>query len=466
MKTIMGLELHVHLLTKSKFFCSCPTDYEGKEPNSVTCPVCLGFPGSKPKVNKKAIDFGIMVAKALNCKINSPMFFSRKSYFYPDMPKNFQISQYEIPLAIEGYLEITDKKIRIRRVHLEEDPARLAHVGGDISSAQYVLVDYNRSGIPMVEIVTEPDFNSTKEVREFLSKLSSILEHLEVADPTKEGALRVDANISLEGGERVEIKNITGFANVEKALSYEIVRQENLRRMNINVQRETRHFDATSKMTVSLRKKEFEEDYGYIFEPDLTEIEISREWVGELERKLPELPDARIARFVKEYKISERDAKVIVYVDKALADFFEACCKMYKKPVEVAKWVVTDLLKCLNFQGIRIRESKVKPKTFVELLELIEKGKITERLAKEIIKEYAATGKSPKEIIKKKGLSLMEKDKLVSAVKEVIKENKQAVGEYKSGKAKAVQFLIGQVLRKIKARADPKEIEKLIKELI
>ncbi len=466
MKVIMGLEVHIHLLTKSKFFCRCSTDYEDKEPNSVTCPICLGFPGSKPRLNRKAVDFGIMVAKAVNSKINSPMFFSRKSYFYPDMPKNFQISQYEIPLASGGKMELAEKTIRIRRVHLEEDPARLQHAGGDITSAQYVLVDYNRSGIPMIELVTEPDFNTTKEVREFLAKLVSILEHLEVADPNKEGAMRIDANISLEGGERVEIKNITGFANVEKALSYEIVRQQNLVNMGMTVKRETRHFEAENNTTTSLRTKEVEEDYGYIFEPDLTQIEIDKKWTDELEKKMPELPDARIMRFEKQYKLKERDAKVIVYVDKALADFFEECVMLYKKPEEITNWIVTDLLKCLNFQDMRLRDSKVKPKTFVELLELIDEGKITERLAKEIIKEYVATGESPKSIVKKKGLTLLDNKKLEDAVKEVVKENNQAVADVKAGKAKAVQFLIGQVLRKIKARANPVEVEKLIKELI
>jgi len=463
---VIGLEIHTALETKSKLFCSCSTNISDAEPNSVCCPTCLGIPGSKPKVNKRALDFGIMVAKALNCEISSEMFFSRKSYFYPDMPKNYQISQYEMPLAKNGYLEVLGKKIRIRRIQLEEDPGRLKHVGGDITSAQYVLVDYNRAGIPLLEIVTEPDFNSVKEVREFLSKLSSILEHLEVYDPSREASLRVDANISIEGGGRVEVKNVTGFANVEKALNYEIVRQKNLIQMGVKVERETKHFDAESKMTTTLRKKEFEEDYGFILDSDLTKIEISKEWIEEIEKRLPELPDARVDRFVEEYKIKERDAKVIVYVDKALADFFEKCCKIYKKPKEIAKWIVTDLLKCLNFQGIRIRESKVKPKTFVELLKLIEEGKITERLAKEIIKEYVASGESPKAIVEKKGLTLIEKDKLVVAIKEVIKENTQAVKDYKAEKEKAMQFLVGQVLRKIKARADPNEIRKLIKKLI
>jgi len=466
MKAKMGLEIHVHLLTDSKFFCCCPTDHENKEPNENTCPICCGFPGSKPKANKKVIDSVIMVAKALNCKINSETFFSRKSYFYPDMPKNFQITQYEIPLSRDGYLEISNKKIGIRRVHMEEDPAKLVHVGGDITSAKYILADYNRSGIPLIEIVTEPDFRTTKEVREFLTKLSSILEHLEVYDSSKEAALRVDANVSLEGGERVEIKNITGFKNVEKALNYEIVRQESVRRMGMEVQRETRHFDAQSKSTVTLRKKEFEEDYGYIFEPDLTRIEISDKWLKEIDKKMPELPDQRIERLVKDYGITGYQARVVVYTDKALADFFEECCKIYKKPIDIIKWIVTDLLKSLNWNKVTIRKSKVKPKTFIELLKLIDTGKITARLGKEIIKDYVVSGKSPKEIVEKKGLSLIDEDKLIKSVKEVIKENSQAVEDYKKGKKKAMEYLIGQVLRKIKARADPNKIRKLIEELV
>jgi aspartyl-tRNA(Asn)/glutamyl-tRNA(Gln) amidotransferase subunit B len=465
-KVMMGLELHVHLLTNSKMFCSCSTDYDKKDPNELTCPICLGFPGSKPKINKKVLDSSIMVAKSLNCKISDVTFFSRKSYFYPDMSKNFQISQYEIPLATNGFVELTEKKIRIRRVHMEEDPAKLVHSGGSITSAQYVLVDYNRAGIPLIEIVTEPDFESTKEVREFLSKLSSILEHLDVYDSGKEASLRVDANISINGGERVEIKNITGFANVEKALSYEIIRQENLARMGQKIVRETRHFDADTKMTATLRKKEFEDDYGYIFEPDLTDIEISKSWNEKIEKEMPELPDARVKRFIKEYRLTERDAKVIVYVDKALADFFENCVKIYKNPIVIAKWIVGDLLKCLNYQDKAIRESKVSPELFVELLQLIDKGDITDRLAKEIIKEFVGSGESPKEIVKKKNLGRIEDKKLESVVKEIIKENKKAVDDYMSGNEKAIQFLIGQVLRKTKSAADPNKIKEMIKKML
>lgn len=464
MKAVIGLEVHVHLLTESKLFCSCKADYEDKEPNASTCPICLGFPGSKPIINKKAIDSGIMIAKALNCKIAPEIFFSRKTYFYPDMAKNFQITQYEIPLARGGNLEIFDKEIRIRRVHIEEDPAKLVHVGGGITSAQYVLVDYNRSGIPMAEIVTEPDFSDTKEVREFLSKLQSILEHLEVFDASKEGSIRVDANVSIEGGTRVEVKNISGFANVEKALNYEIVRQKNLLQMGMKVDRETRHFDADTKTTTTLRKKETEEDYGYIFEPDLTMIEIGKVWVDKLSEKMPELPDQRIERFVKEYKIPERDAKVIVYVDKALADFFEECVKLFKEPAYVSRWVVTDLLKVLNWNDLTIRKSKLPPEVFVEFLKAMNKGELTERLGKELIKELVPTGKSFEDLIKEKALP--KKLDLESVVKEVIEENEKAAEDYKKGNEKSIQFLIGQVLRKTQAAGDPNKIKELIKKLI
>jgi len=466
MKAIIGLEIHVHVLTKSKLFCGCSTDYEDKEPNSVTCPICLGFPGAKPKLNRKVLDSAILVAKALGCEINSPMFFSRKSYLYPDLAKNFQITQYEIPLAVRGTMLLVNKKIRIRRVHIEEDPAKLIHVGGDITSSKYVLVDYNRSGIPLLEIVTEPDFESVEEVGAFLSKISSILEYLDVFNPSMEGSLRIDANISLEGGERAEIKNITGFKNVEKALNFEIVRQNSMSKMDLKVERETRHFNAENNSTVTLRKKEFEEDYGYIFEPDLTKIEIPNKTVDDLVSKMPELPDHRVERFLRQYSIPYDQSRVLVYVGKDLAEFFEECCKLNKDAKTISKWIVTDLLKCLNFQGTRISKSNVEPRTFIELLELIESGSVTERLAKEIIKEYVATGVSPKTIVKNKGLTLIGEEELIKTIKDVIKENNKAVCDYKNGKEEALKYLLGQVLRKIEARADPNKIKTLIESMI
>jgi len=465
MKTMIGLEIHCQMKTQSKMFCECSTDYRDKKPNSVTCPLCVGFPGPKPKVNKKALDFGMLVAQALNCKVADEMYFSRKSYFYPDLVKNFQISQYDIPLATGGFLELNGKKIGIRRVHLEEDPGKLLHISGNINTAKYVLIDYNRSGIPLCEIVTEPDFKTPKEVRLFLNKLSTILEYLGVYDPALEGSMRVDVNISIGGGERVEIKNMTGFQMIEKALNFEILRQKNIVRSGGKIEQETRAFDADKAITRTLRTKETEEDYGYIFEPDLTRIEISNVWKKQIKKQQPELPDERIVRLVKDYKIDEYQARVIIYTDKPLADFFEDCCKLFKKPQQIAKWIVADLLKCLNWHGISIRESKVTPKTFVELLKLIDKGKVTERLAKELIKDYVDTGKSPKQIIKEKGLELISRDEVKKVIERVIKKNQQAWKDYKSGKKKALEFIIGQVLRETKAKADPKVVRELIKKI-
>ena len=466
MKAIMGLEVHVHLLTKSKLFCSCSTEYEGREPNANTCPICLGFPGSKPKVNKRAIEHGIKISKALNCEILPEIYFSRKSYFYPDMPKNFQITQYEIPLSRNGFLLLDEKRIRIKRIHLEEDPAKLIHVGGGITSAKYNLIDYNRSGIPLVEIVTEPDIRSTKEARMFLSKLSVILDHLGLYDPAGEGSLRIDANISLEGGQRVEIKNITGFKNVEDALNYEIIRQESLTNMNIEIERETRHYDAKNNTTSSLRKKEYDEDYGYIIEPDLVKIEVDQSWIERLYREMPELPDSRIERFINQYKIPRFQSKIIVNTGLDLSDFFEDCGKLYDKPKDIASWIVTYLLKSLNYEGLSLRESKVKPETFVELLEMIDEGVISERLAKELIKEYTSSGESPRVIVERKNLGLMKRDELRDAIEAVLDVNEKAVVDYRSGNMKVIDYLLGQVLRRIEARGKPNEVKILVKEAL
>ncbi|MCW4050979.1 MAG: Asp-tRNA(Asn)/Glu-tRNA(Gln) amidotransferase subunit GatB [Candidatus Bathyarchaeota archaeon] len=466
MKATIGLEIHVHLLTDSKLFCSCRTSLMGKEPNENTCPICLGFPGSKPKANKRAIDHGIVLAKALSCSLVPEIRFSRKNYFYPDMPKNFQITQYEVPLAMNGYVMLGNRKIRIRRVHLEEDPAKLIHVGGDITTARYNHIDYNRAGIPLVEIVTEPDLEDTKEARLFLEKLSVILDHLGVYDPTTEGAIRVDANVSIDGGQRVEVKNITGFRNVEKALNYEVVRQKSMANMGIDVSRETRHFDAESGTTSSLRKKETEDDYGYIIEPDLVKIKLHSEWVDKLTESMPELPDHRIERFIEQYSIGRFQAGIIVNTGLQLSLFYEECCNLYKDPKIVVNWIVTYLLKSLNYERLNIKESKVKPETFVELLKLIDEGVISERTAKELIKEYTVSGESPRKIVKEKNLSLMSEDELHKVVSEVIEENPKAVNDYQSGHVKAAEYLIGQVLRKTRARAAVDTVRKLITDMM
>ncbi len=460
MEVMIGLEVHCQLDTKSKLFCSDSTDHHGKPPNADTCPICLGFPGSKPKVNKKAIDYAIMIGMALNCKIAERMWFSRKTYFYPDLPKNFQITQYEVPVASDGYLNVGSSRIRIRRVHIEEDPARLVHMGGDITSAEYVLIDYNRSGTPLAEIVTEPDFKNTKDVRAFLQKLASMLEHLGVYDSSEEGSLRIDANVSIEGGERVEVKNISGFENVEKALNYEIVRQNGMRRMEVEVERETRHFDAESRTTKSLRKKETEDEYGYIFEPDLPEIHINGNWMENVRSAMPELPDQRVARFVREYGLTDYSAGVIVYTDKRLADFFEGCCRIYGRPAEVANWTINYLLKSLNWRSERIGASKVREETFVELLQMIDSGEITERYAKELIKEYVDSGESPRKIVGMEGDGGAAP--LEEAVAKVAAENRAAVEELRAGKGEVMGFLIGRVLAETGKRGDPKAIREAI----
>jgi aspartyl-tRNA(Asn)/glutamyl-tRNA(Gln) amidotransferase subunit B len=465
----IGLEIHVQLNTKSKMFCSCSTDYRDAEPNSKTCPICVGFPGSKPKVNKKALDYGISIAHALNCQILPEMFFSRKSYLYPDLAKNFQITQFEVPLGKKGRLKINtngdEKTINITRIHLEEDPGKLIHISGDITSAKYVHIDYNRSGIPLCEIVTEPDFENPKEVREFLTKLSTLLEYLDVYEPSLEGSMRVDVNISLEGGERVEIKNMSGFGKIEKALNFEIVRQKGILRVGGKVKRETRAFDEEKGITKSLRSKEMEEDYGYIFEPDLTRIEMEDRWKREIKEELPELPDHIVKRYGKDYGLREYQARVIVYTGKTFSQFFEKACELFNKPEMVANWMITQLLKCLNYQSITIRESKMSVQNFIKFLKMMNEGKISKRLGKEMIKDITITGQDPEKYLSEKGLKMVSKEKLEKTVKNVLEKNKKAVEEYKSGNEKVMEYLIGQVLREIKAAGNPKEIRDIIQRL-
>lgn len=466
MKAVIGLEVHVQLETKSKLFCGCSTSSDGAEPNGNTCPICLGFPGAKPKANRRAVEHAVKIARALDCEVQPRFYFSRKSYFYPDMPKNFQISQYKVPLALGGHLLLDGRRIGITRVHIEEDPARLVHVGGSISSSLYTLIDHNRSGVPLVEIVTEPDLTSSREARLFLQKLSLILEHLGVYDPGREGGLRVDANVSLEGGQRVEVKNITGFRAVEDALNYEIIRQESMANMGIAVMRETRHYDAESNTTSTLRRKEQEEDYGFITEPDLVRIDVDEAWIARLESEMPELPDARIQRYVEEHGVPRFQAGIIVNTGLDLSRFFEECIGLFPTPIMVANWIVTFLLKSLNYEGVSLLESKVKPKTFVELLALIEEGTITERLARELIKEYVSTGESPRGLVERRGLASAGRDELGEAIKEVLADNRKAVSDYRAGRARALDYLLGQVLRRIRARGDPVEVKRLIREVL
>lgn len=464
MKVRIGLETHVQLNTKTKMFCSCPLPSIDAKPNTHVCDVCLGFPGTKPRLNKIVIDHAIRIALALNCEITNSMFFSRKSYFYPDMSKNYQITQYELPVGINGYVLLDKKKVRIKRIQLEEDPAKLLHEGGDIIKSRLTLIDYNRSGIPLVEIVTEPDLESPSQARDYLGKIKSILEHLGAYDESK-GVIKTDANISLPDSERVEVKNITGLRGVERALSYESIRHKNLLTLGESVARETRHFNEKTGMTFSLRLKETETDYGYIFEPDLSWISITPEKVQALKKSMPELPDERIERFIRKSGLSRENAVTLVS-DKALADFFEVCASLYKNIAKLANFTTTDLLKCLNYNNLRITDSKITPQGYVDLLESIDSGKITARMAKELIKEYVMTGTQPKELINKKSLKIIPESEVEKAVEKVIKKNKQAVLDYKHGSEKSINFLVGEVMKLTKGQARPEEVTKLIKKLV
>lgn len=457
MKTIMGMEVHVQIKTNSKIFCGCSANYN-VPPNTNVCDVCLGFPGTKPRFNRKVLENAIKVGLALNGKFHDNIFFSRKSYFYPDMSKNFQITQYEIPLVYEGLITINvadkEKKIRIRRIHIEEDPARLIHEGADITTSKSVLVDYNRSGIPLIEVVTEPDFESVEEVRAFFDKLRSILEHLDVFD-SENYIMKSDANISMTGGERVEIKNITGAKAVEKALNFEILRQKNLLKRGLPVKRETRHFDALGGTTKSLRTKETEEDYGYIFEPDLVWYSISAELIKKIQNEMPELPDERIERFTKEYEMNHETAVALIS-DKKLADFFEQCAKKFKDKKLLANFTTTHLMKCLNFNKVRINRSKVTAENYLDLLENIKDGTITERLAKEKIKDLV--GKGSVKLEKK-----VSDEELKSVIKKVLKKNAKAADDYKHNNESALNFLVGQVLKQTKFAADPNKVREFIR---
>lgn len=466
MKTIVGLEIHVQLSTATKLFCGCSTDYRDDEPNTHCCPVCLALPGALPRLNKRAVEYGLRVAKALDMKVLEESEFARKNYFYPDLPKAYQITQYDKPLAVEGTVEIEDdegheKIVRITRVHLEEDPGRLVHVAG---GSKYSLVDYNRSGIPLLEIVTEPDMRSPQEARRFLNKLRTVLEYLGVFDGEREGGLRVDANISLEGSERVEVKNISSYKGVEKALTFEVTRQKNLLRRGQRVTRETRHFMEGRGITTSSRSKEEEHDYRYFPEPDLQPLRVA-DWVAAID--LPELPTARKNRFMTQYGISLNHARTLTG-DPKLADFYEAVAHV--DPVLAATWVADTLLGELNYRDMGI--AAVPVERIAELLALLRSETITDTAGVQVLREMldtCAAGKPcepPAMIVEREGLARATGDEFTQVVEKVIAANPHAVEDYRAGKKGALNFLVGQVMKETRGRADPRELGKIVSEYI
>ena len=458
---MIGLEVHVQLnKLKTKVFCGCSTDYHNDPPNSHVCPVCLGLPGSLPVINKKAVEAAIKIGLALNCKVEEHTQFYRKNYYYPDLPKGFQITQYDFPISSGGYITIEGEdgelKVGITRAHMEEDPGRLVHEG-TIDKSKYTLIDYNRSGMALIEIVSDPDMRSPKEARRYLDKLRTIVEYLDIFDGDLEGALRVDANISIMGGQRAEIKNISSHKGAERALLFEIVRQKNVLRRGGVVVQETRHFDEAREITISMRSKEEAHDYRYFPEPDLVPLKISG-WAPAIKATLPELPDARRMRFVEQYGIADDHAKALTSELK-LAIFYEDVAKKVD-PKMAAVWVCDVLKGELNYRDLTV--DAFKKEHMHTIIELLAGKKITEDSAVNIIRTLLDKGGSPDDIVKEKGLLKVEGDIVATAADEAINENPQAVADYRAGKEKALNSLVGAVMKKTKGRADARTAREML----
>jgi aspartyl-tRNA(Asn)/glutamyl-tRNA(Gln) amidotransferase subunit B len=453
---VIGLEIHVQLNTVTKLFCRCPT--VAQEPNSATCPVCLGHPGSKPVLNKVALEKSTMIALAIGCAINPSMQFSRKTYFYPDMSKNYQITQFELPLAEHGNVTLDDGKVvRVKRVHMEEDPAALVHQG----SADYTLVDYNRSGMPLVEIVTEPDMTTPDEAREFIKKLMHIISYLKVFDDAN-GIIKADANVSIKesGYTRVEIKNITGAKEIERALIVEVQRQHGSIKSGENIVQETRGWDPAVGMTRSQRKKETEDDYGYIIDPDLPTITMSKDRVEQLRALVPELGGEKATRLTQQYKIDAVDASVMAK-ERELGELFERVAQ-HVDPVLAARWMRRELRRALAAAGKDV--SEVDEKLLVELLQLIDKKTITDRIGQRLVDRLVQEGISPAKVVKEEGLAAVsDESAITTVVKQVVDANPAVVAQYKAGEEKAFNFLVGQSMKALKGKGSPAVINKILK---
>lgn len=479
----IGLEIHVQLnKLKTKMFCGCSTDYHNAAQNTHTCPVCLGLPGSLPILNRKAVEAAIKVGLALEGEIAEETQFHRKNYFYPDLPKGYQITQYDYPIVSHGKVIIEGEDgehvVGITRAHMEEDPGKLVHIGS-IEKSKGVLIDYNRSGMPLIETVTEPDMRSPKEARRFLDKFRNILEYLDVFDGNLEGAMRVDANVSVHWGTRVEIKNISSHKGVERALLYEIMRQKNVIRRGGKITQETRHFDEGRGVTISMRTKEEAEDYRYFREPDLMPMRVT-DWIPKIKETLPELPDAKRTRFMEQYGITDMHARSLTS-KIMLADFYEAVCAKGVDPKVAATWTADVFLGELNYRDLVISsydgetigfihakdpevENSFKVLGMVELVNLFSEGKVSDRAAVEVIRTIldGTEEKTPSQIIEEKGLFKAEDDLVTKAVAEAIAENAAAVQDYLGGTEKSLNFLVGQVMKKTKGTADAKTARELI----
>ena len=477
---VIGLEVHVQLETATKIFCGCSTDLEDADPNTHTCPVCLGLPGSLPVLNEGAVEAAVRVGKAIDADIPEQTRFHRKNYYYPDLPKNFQISQYDAPICQDGELEFSvegeRRTVGIERAHLEEDPGSLQHAGGNIDTADYTLVNYNRAGVPLMEIVTEPDFRDATEVRAFLAKLEEVLEYLGIFDATRDGSLRIDANLSLvdaseveedgsidqdvlEDANRTEVKNISSHKGAQKALAYEAQRQKNAVQRGREVEQETRHWDESRGITVSMRSKEEEKDYRYFREADLPPLEVSH-WKEEL--SIPELPDARRERFGEEYGLNEEAASKLT-TTKQVADFYEDLASEFD-PDLVATWVADELLGELNYRDMAITDVADRLDEIERLVELVATEEITAKNAREtVLRGMLDDGDDPDTIVDHEGLGKTQRDELQGAVEEAIEDNPDAVDDYHEGEGGAINFLVGQVMQKTGGSADPGDVNELLR---
>jgi len=475
---VIGLETHVELFTATKMFCGCRLSF-GEDKNIYTCPVCLGHPGSLPVTNRKAVEYTIKIALALNCKINKYTIFHRKNYFYPDMPKNYQISQYDVPLGVEGYLDVDmgnyTRRVGITRVHMEEDTGKLLHTGttGRISESEASIVDFNRAGTPLIEIVTEPDIRSPEEAKEYMVALRNLILFLDVSDCSmEEGSLRCDANVSVRQrgvskiGTKTEIKNLNSFKFLQKGLEYEVKRQIKIIESGGKVIQQTRHYDSKTGTTKAMRSKEEAHDYRYFPEPDLVPIYLEDKMIKDIEKTIPELPSAKAKRFEEEYGLTSNDSKFLAN-NKDMADYFEECCKYYDNTKNIANWIMGEFSALLNKEKITIKESRVNPENLCKMLKIIDKGKISSKMAKSVFEEMFTTGKDPEKIIGDRGLEQISDESLLDAViDEVIKENPGPVEQFKKGKEKALSFLIGRVMAKTKGKANPQLVNELFRKKI
>lgn len=469
-EVVIGLEVHAELSTKTKIFCSCPTEFGG-EPNTHCCPVCMAMPGALPVLNKKVVEYAIKAGLATNCDIARISKNDRKNYFYPDLPKSYQISQFDMPLCTKGYVEIETedgpKKIGLVRIHIEEDAGKLNHDEFGRGS----LVDLNRSGVPLIEIVSEPDMRSTKEVESYLKKLKSILEYIEVSDcKMQEGSLRADVNVSVrkkgdkELGTRTEMKNMNSFRSITRAIEYEAMRQVEVIEQGGKIYQETLRWDEVSGKTFSMRDKENAQDYRYFPEPDLGIIKISDEMIENIKKTLPEMPESRKERYIKEFKLPEYDSNILTS-SKYLSDLFEKATEKCHNPKAVSNWIMTDITRILNEKEQEPNDIPFKAEDLGKLVELIDKGTISSKIAKQVLEEMFENPKDPEDIIKEKGwIQISDEGAIKEVVTKILEANPASIADFKAGKDRALGFLVGQAMKETRGKANPQMLNKMFLE--